>query len=183
MPGTVHFRGTLRAKSQLKIGALYPSRRVFEQNFTELAQDTVFRYDKNVKVTGRKIFTETLNVRNLKTSGAFANLSRVPLDGMLRFKLEGDLLANRIQCGALHVHHSLNGIAANQFGHLWLSTEGDQIFTAPQTFHNLNAERVRLYGQLEENGVHYDVNNALQGTFLTNRREVVGLPRVVFGER
>lgn len=182
VPGTVYLKGKLQAKNSLKIGALYPSKPVFKYNVTEMVHDTVFRYETDVKVTGQKIFRDKLQIGNLKSGGKFSNLSKVPLDGMVRIKIDGNLVAPVIKCSHVHVHQEINGMPAEQFGHQWLSTEGDQIFSQRQTFHNFNAEKLLLYGHLEENGVKYDINNAVKNTYSTNRREVV-LPKTVFGEK
>lgn len=181
VPGPVTFKGSLKPTQKLKIKALYPTRPVLRYNFTELHKDTVLRYETDVIVTGKKIFKDRLNIRNMKTEGAFANLSQVPSDGILGIELNGDLSGEEIKCSQLFVHEEMNGIPADQFGHLWLSWEGDQIFTKHQTFHNLKVDKIHLYGQLEANGIKYDISNAPRNTYLTNRREVV-LPKTVFGE-
>lgn len=181
MPGVVSFKGSLKPIKQFKIGTFYPSGQVFNYSIAELAKDTVFRYETDARVTGKKVFQDKLNIRNLKTIGSYANLSQVPLDGILRFKLNGNLLADQIKCSNFVVTRNLNGMPGDRFGKFWLSMEGDQIFSEHQTFHNLNVERLQLYGHLDENRVKYDINSAMGNSYLTNRREVVPT-KTVFGE-
>lgn len=181
VPGSGHFRGILQAKKKLQIGVLFPKQPVFGYNITEIVHDTVFNYETNVKVIGKKIFSDKLEVRNLQTGGQYGKLANVPRNGFLKVNKEGELIAKEIRCRNLFIHKDLNGIPATEFGHLWLTVEGDQIFSAPQTFHNFRADKVTLYGSLEENSINYDVNNAMKNTYLTNRKEVV-LPRATFGE-
>lgn len=181
VPGTVQFRGKLQVKDKMNIGSLFPRKTVFNHNITEMTKDTIFRYDHDVRVTGKKVFKDTLLIRNLKTTGAFANLSQVPLDGIMRYEIVGDLSEQEIKCSQLHVYNELNGMRADQFGHLWLSTEGDQIFSKHQIFNILNSDKLMLYGHLEEDGVKYDINNAMKSTYLTNRKEVV-YSKAVFGK-
>lgn len=181
VPGEVYLKGTLKAKNKLMIGAFYPKNLVFNYNFTEIVQDTVFRYDTHVKLSGRKVFKDKLSIESLQTHGSLANLSQVPLDGVLRFQLDGDLDANDLNCGQVIVNMGINGLPAYKFGHSWLAVEGDQIFTEHQTFYNVHADKLLLYGHLEEEGVQYDVNSAMRNTYLTNRKEVI-LPKVSFGK-
>lgn len=181
LPGAVRFEGTVKAKENLVIGTLFPSRPVFNYNLTEIAKDTVFRYNKNPKVTGKKTFKNNLNIRNLKTAGEFGNLSQVPDDGILKLHLhEKDFLATVLQAKNVHINGEINGVPATQFGNLWLTMEGDQVFLKPQTFQDLNADKIVLYGQMEERGVKYDISNALRDTYLINRKETC-TSKAVFG--
>lgn len=182
VPGTLYFKGSVKAEKKLKIGTLYPSRPVFKYNITEVVHDTVFRYETDVKVIGKKVFTDRLEIGNLQTNGEFSKLAQVPMDRKVVLQVNGDLLAEQIKCSKLVVKQELNGFPADQFGHLWLSVEGDQMFSEEQTFRNLNADRVTLYGRMEQEGVKYDVNGAMKNTYLTNRREVVQ-KRAIFGGR
>lgn len=183
IPGTVYFKGTVKPEKKLKIGTLLPSRPVFKYNITEVVHDTVFRYEADVRVIGKKVFKDRLEIRNLQTTGEFSKLAQVPGNRKVILQVNGDLLAEQIQCSKLVVHEDLNGFPADQFGHLWLSVEGDQMFSEHQTFRNLNADRVTLYGRMEQDGNAYDVNGAMKNTYLVNRREVVEKAAIFGGIR
>lgn len=179
--GTVYMDGKLKAKDKLQIGALFPSKPVFKYNFTEVVHDTVFRHESLVKVMGKKIFRDRLEIKNLHTNGSLSMLSNVPADGIVRLRLDGDLNVDEIRCRNAFVYNDVNGVRADQFGHSWLTVEGDQIFSEHQTFNNLQVDSIAQYGNLEEQGLKYDINNAMKNTYLTNRREVIH-QKTIFGE-
>ncbi|XP_033149166.1 LOW QUALITY PROTEIN: uncharacterized protein LOC108594674 [Drosophila busckii] len=119
-------------------------------------------------------FSGSIQATQMFLQGDINNVSVAQVEQQLQqlagnIKYVGDFsFRHPLNISTLSFSDSLNGIEAHRFGHCWLQSTGDQLFTAPQTLAGITAEQgIDLQGSLN----NYTLEQFISGTYRLNSTE------------
>lgn len=182
IPAKVTILGTVNVENSIECQSLKTKNKIFGYDLDYMIRDTA-RHGSNSIVTGDKYFKSNITFGTIYPDGKLLGVDvkdivrdlsviskDVVIDGPVRFM-------KKISIKNINVDLMINSISKEHFGKIWLLSESNQTFTAPQYFKNVKVtENINLLGNL--NGLN--VGECFQNCYWLNQSEFIN--HASFGE-
>lgn len=175
IPAKVTIWGSVIVENSIECQSLKTNQKIFGYDLDYMIRDTA-RHGINSNVTGDKYFKSNLTFGTIFPDGQLLGIDvkdiirdlsviskDVIINGPVRFK-------KNIRIKNINVDLMINSISKEHFGKIWLLSESNQTFTAPQFFQNVQVTgNINLIGNL--NGMN--LGECFQNCYWLNQSEFI----------